>query len=495
MKPVEQRRSRPVPRVAVLGVVVVVIAVAGFTDRSPSPPAVAGPAAMPVAAPAGALSSSWFCAGPANMPSHLADGRLIIANEGGQALHGTVALLPSNGASRTQNIEVNAHTQLVLDETDPTASPYLGADVELDGGQAAVEQVVAGSEGTSSTACASSGGTNWYFPTGTTQESSTLSLLLLNPYPDDAIADLSFTTEQGQEDPEDFQGIVIPAGTLVGVDIGSHLHLRASIATTVTLRVGRVAAFETEVVQSQSAATLATEAPGAMPWPPGITLARGAPSTETTWWWPSGVANTGATEEFVIYNPGSGVAQVSLLADLDQGSADPFQLSVDPYATAVVTMNNESRIPVGVGHGTTLRSANGVGVVATRLALSNSMASPSGLSAELGSSLTARQWLVTGAGDTGMVNSALVIYNPASVSVKVAISSLDGSQTLVKGQAAVVISGHHRYVFASQASGTNATVDGPLVVSGSGPVVVEQDISPAKAIGIDASIGVPLAGA
>lgn len=489
----EKRRSRQVPRLAIIGVIVLVIAAAAFTDHPLSSPAKAAVmTAMPVAAPAGALSSSWFCAGPVSAPAGYADGRLVVANAAAQPLHGRVTFVPSNGASTTETVDVHANAQDVIAEPNPSASPYVGAVVELDGGQAAVQQVLSGSQGASSTACASSGSTTWYFPTGTTQESSTLSLELLNPYPDDAIADLSFTTEQGQEDPQDFQGIVIPAGTLVGVDIGSHLHLRTSIATTVTLRVGRVAAFETEVVQPQSAATVATEAPGSMPWPPGVTLVRGAPSAATAWWWPSGVANSGATEEFVIYNPGPSEAQLSLLTDLDEGSADPFQISVQPYATAVLTSNDESRIPVGIGHGAALRSTNDVGVVAARLALSVSPAEPTGVTAVLGSALTARQWLVPGDGDTAAVNPALVVYNPGAKSVRISIWSLNGSRSLLKGQSNVVVGAHHRSVLMPSSSGVDPTAAGALIVDSSGPVVVEQDVAPAKSLGIDSAIGVPL---
>jgi len=38
------------------------------------------------------------------------------------------------------------------------------------------------------------------------------------------------------------------AARVVGVDLGSHLRDRASIATTVNLRIGQVVAFETETV-------------------------------------------------------------------------------------------------------------------------------------------------------------------------------------------------------------------------------------------------------
>jgi hypothetical protein len=501
--PVSPRPTRPagsapgprVTRLAVIAVVVAVVALSAFADRaSKGHPTAVVVTAQPVAAPASALSSSWFCAGPVGNPAHLADGRLVIANAANRPLRGKVTFVPSNGAPVTQDVQVGPADRVVIAEKAPAASPYLGAVVELDGGQAAVEQVVTGSAGTSSTACATSGSTHWYFAAGTTQESSTLSISLINPFPDDAIADLSFTTEQGQESPQDFQGIVIPAGTMVGFDLGSHLRRRASVATTVTLRVGRVAAFETQTVQAMSQAAAATVAPGTVAWPPGASVVPGTPSAGTEWWWPSGGASDGTTEQYVVYNPGDTEAQLSLAVDLDQGTADPFQVTVDPHAVAVVATNSESRIPKGVGHAATLRSTNGVGVVAQRLVLSVAPAGQTGVAEVLGSRLLAGRWLVPGDGSTDSVSPAVVVYNPGSATVSVTISSLSGTVTPLEGQSAVPVAGHRRYVMAPSEPGAGLAAAGPLLVvaQGHGQVVVEGDSSPAKGIGMDAAIGVPL---
>ena len=492
----EAQSSPQVVRLLTIAVIVAVVALSAFADRSAKKPAARAVVAsvMPVAAPAAALSSSWFCAGPASSPAHLADGRLVIANAGSGTRRGKVTVVPSVGGSVTQDLQVGPTDRVVVPEKTATPAPYLGALVQLDGGQASVQQVVTGTAGTSSTACVTTGSNRWYFAAGTTQESSTLSISLFNPYPDDAIADLSFTTEQGRENPQDFQGIVIPASSVVGFDLGSHLRRRASVATTVTLRVGRVAAFETETVQAQSQAAAATAPQGSTPWPPGVSVVAGAPSAGPSWWWPGGAPTDGATEQYVIYNPGAKPAQVALGIDLDQGSADPFQVSVGPFGAAVVATNVESRIPKGVGHGAWLRSTNGVGVVAERLVLASASASgtsssPTGVAVALGSRLQSVRWLVPGDGSTDPVNQALAVYNPGLTAITVSISALDGTLTTLDGQAAVSIPAHHRYLLAGSA------VVRPLEVAvrGAGQVVVEGDISPGgRAIGIDASVGVPL---
>jgi hypothetical protein len=486
------RTGRRIPRVGVLVAVLALVVLSSFAGRGARSAQPVVPAAvMPVAAPADALSSSWFCAGPAAAPAHVTDGRLVIANAASRPLQGHVTTIASAGAATAQDVQVGATDKAVVPEKMPAGASYLGAIVQLNGGQGSVEQVVTGTAGTSSTPCVTTGASQWYFPAGTTQESATLSISLFNPYPDDAIADLSFTTEQGQENPQDFQGIVIPAGSIVGIDLGSHLRRRVSIATTVTLRVGRVAAFETQAVQAQSQAVAATAPPGTTPWPPGVSVLAGSPSAGTSWWWPGGAASDGAGEQFVVYNPGNAPAQLSVGVDLDQGSADPFQLRVDPHAVAVVASSAESRIPKGIGHAGWLRSTNGVGVVASRLVLtstaSGATSAPSGVTQSLGSRLEADRWLVPGDGATDAVDQLLAVYNPRSAPVTVAISSLDGSLTPLEGQGAVTIAPHHRYVYSATVP-TRA-----LVVTGPAPVVVEGDTSSAHGAGIAAAVGIPLA--
>jgi len=440
---------------------------------------------MPVAAPGGALSSSWFCAGAAAQPAHASDGQVVIVNASGQIMHGTVTLVASQGASVTRSVQIGPKDQTVVPETLPATTPYVGAIVDLDGGQAAVQQVVTGTQGTASTPCATTGAGKWYFAAGTTQENATLSLTLLNPFPDDAIADLSFTTEQGSEAPADFQGIVIPARGLVGIDLGSHLRRRGSIAATVTVRVGRVAAFETQVVAAQPPGTQA--AGTSPPWPPGITVVLGVPSVGQTWWWPNGMAADGMTEKYVIYNPGSGEARVALAVDLDQGSADPFQINVDPHSVTEVVTNSESRVPKAIGHAAKLTSLNGVGVIAERVVQATTPSPQTGIAREPGARMLDRNWLVLPGITSGAANTSVSVYNPGVSPVTVSIATLaGGSETPLAGQNAAEIPAHHRVV-ASLTGGGQA-----VVVHAGGAVVVEREVDPAKAIGLDVSLGVPL---
>jgi hypothetical protein len=391
-----------VARLPVVVVVAVLLAAAGLADRgsrSAATPASPVGRPMPAAAPERALSSTWLCAGATAAPAKTADGVLVVANATAEPRHGTVTLIPSQGAPVSSSINVGPYGRSQMAESAAGAAPYVAAIVDMDGGGVAVEQTVSGNEGIATAACATTGADHSYFADGTTQENSSLLLSVLNPYAEDAIVDLTFATEQGSEAPADFQGIVVPARSVVGVDVGTHLRRRARVATTVSARAGRIVAWKTQVINAMPAvpATPGEQAlapPAPPPRVPGLSLVLGAQAPGTTWWWPDGLADAGLTESYHVYNPGPVEADVSLTVPLDQGSAEPFRLKIAPYDTATVVANAESRIPKGVAHAAILTSNDAAGVVAERTVDAGAPSSRSGLLDLLGSRVTARHWVL-----------------------------------------------------------------------------------------------------
>jgi hypothetical protein len=490
-----------VARLPVLVVVAGLLVAAGLADRGlRSSAAPGGPATppMPAAAPDSALSSTWFCAGATAAPAKAADGTLVVANATAEVRHGTVTLIASKGPSVTDAIDVGPYGRSQLDETAAGPTPFVGAIVDMDGGGVAVEQTVTGTEGSAAAACATAGSGHSYFADGTTQEGSSLLLSLLNPYPDDAIVDLTFVTEQGPEAPADFQGIVVPARSLIGIDVGTHLRRRARLATTVSARAGRIVAWKTQVVDPMPAIPAATDPgqpaapPAAPPRLPGLSLVLGAPSAGTQWWWPDGLAAAGLTERYQIYNPGPAEADVSLHVPLDQGSVEPFRLKIAPDDTATVVTNTESRIPKGVAHSAILTSTNGVGVVAERTVDAGLPSSRSGLLDLLGARVSARRWVLAAGSAGAALDEWIIVFNPSPVATTLSIATLaDGSLVDISGLSGLRMPAGGR--LAVRINDRVATLGRGLLVDAHGEVVVERDLYPVQAIGLAAAVGVPLA--
>src|SRR5262249_39376507 len=159
---------------------------------------------------------------------------------------------------------------------------------------------------------------------------------LFNPFPDDAIVDLTFATEQGHIAPAAFQGLVVPANSLVPLDVGDHVRRRAQVAASIHARRGRVVV---EALQAHNGDGHR-----------GVALTLAAPRTATNFVFPDGRAAADADEQLHLYNPNADEAAVELDLILESGQAQPFELRVPAHDQITIDLSGESRIPKGVGH-------------------------------------------------------------------------------------------------------------------------------------------------
>ena len=542
--------SEGMRRLRVVAFVLAVAVLFGVLDRASAaqPNASAVQATVqraPVAAPAGALSSSWFCAGATAAPTSAtsspatstagsspasstagsstagsstassspevrpspygeAQGQLVIANAGLTAATATVTDISSGGSAVESSVKVPARGSLTVPENASGGTGWEGAIVEVDAGQVVVDQSVNGPLGASSSPCATSGSPTWYLPTGQTLINADEYVSLLNPYPTATIVDLSFLTNQGNEQPQNFQGIDVPADGLVSVDLGAYLTRRSAIETTVTARMGSVVAWETEIVTPPpSDVPLVGSAAAAKPladpaWPiAGVTVTLGAPAAATSWVWPDGLAGAGMQEKYVVFNPGSTTANVRLSIGLTGAAAEPFSFSVRPGQIVPVVSEQQARIPAGVAHSATLLSINGVPVVAERTLTASQAAIPvagakgivDGNGQILGGTLRADSWIVGAAEVDANHVGQLVIFNPGSAAVSARATRLspDAPASLLAGGAVTLPPGGRA------ALGVLSEVSGPLEVTATSPVFVEYDLyGTGGSNGVGLSFAVPL---
>lgn len=509
----DHRRLRRAPILLVLAGALIA---GGLIDRAAAPHASSAAAEavqpVPVAAPAAAYSSSWFCAGGAPGSSPAVPGWAIISNNGSRPVTATVALIGATasggggtsgpagaGPSTVKTVTVAPYSYTSVPETIPGAS-WTGAIVDADGGAVGVSQAVDGSLGLAAAPCATSGSQHWYLPSGQTRINASETILLLNPYPTDSIVDLSFSTDQGVETPQAFEGLDVPPGGLVAVPLGTHLRRRSNIATTVSARNGNVVAWETEAITPppKGAPLVGTPAANSTLADPaypaaGVSLALGAPSAGTSWVWPDGLSGSGVDEQYVIYNPGPQIADVRLSVGLAHGSAEPFEISIGPYQFVQEISEQQTSIPAGTPHTATLVSTNGVPVVASRtvaaLNATPSGAGPTeGTGQMLGERLSASDWMVPYAWSDANHQSAIAVYNPGTVPVRISAQYLPAKPIGAPGVSTVTIPAGGRFFSAVTPNRT-----GPVAIESSGPVYVESDVyGPSGAGTYSVSSAIPL---
>ena len=467
-------------RVALVAVIAALLVVGGLLDRAgrddstPSRPAEEA-SAMPTAAPAMALSSTWYCAGATATTAGTSSASVVIANPRSQPTRGAVTVVPTAGPPRTVPVVIDPFS--VADVALGSLGPGAGAAavVDLQSGEVAAELAISGGQGSGVTPCASAGSERWHFADGSTARDASLSLSLFNPFPEDAIADLAFSTEQGRAVPSDLQGVVVPARSLVVKEITEHVRRRESVATRLTLRTGRLVAAQT---QGRTAPALA-----------GATVALGAPSPATLWYFPDGVVRPDVTERYSLFNPNPGEAQVALEVNLDEGAAEPFEITVPAGDRVTMTLNEETRIPKGVGHSAVVRSLNGVPVVVSR-AIEAGGSSGAGRTDSLGARRAANRWLFPAGGASPTVDEWIAVQNPGPRAASISVSGLAGQSVPMEKLQGVRVEPGRRLVFRLGEHVRRFPL--AVLVTSTSPVVAERSGYGVGRPGRSATVGIPL---
>jgi hypothetical protein len=470
----------PGRRVAVIVLLFAVMIAALVIDRSEDRgttrvralPGAAGPEATGT----DALSSSWYCpGGTAN--GGPADVTVNVLNPTDRAVHGTLTVVRSQGDPTRHPMDVGASSSVdfVLSTLAPQA-PWAAAVVDLDGGGAVVEQLVVGPLGIGTEPCAVAASRTWYFATGSTAKDTTQSLALFNPFPDGAIVDLAFATGEGRRVPGDFQGIVVPAGSVTVVDVGAHLRRQDVVSTEVRARAGRIVAGQV-VVRTAGGGV-------------GVSSTLGAPALGDTWYFPDGLVTDGVVERYELYNPSGREASVDLEVTLDEGEAEPFELTVPAQGRLSLNVKDESRIPKSVAHAAVARSVNGVPVVVERVV--ESSAPRVGRVETMGGRRLARRWGIPVGAANDRYDEWVVVHNPGAAPATISVIGLaDGQRVPIDGLQRIVVPAGKRMAYRL---GDHIKRDSlPVVVESTRPVAVERALYVNGAPGIASSLAIPLA--
>lgn len=436
--------------------------------------------AVPMAAPASARSSAWYCSGATANPGGAADGTVVVANAGDRRLTAVVTVFPSQGESRTTSVPVGPASRAAVRLADVAGAPHASALVELDGGDAVVELATSGPLGDSVAACASSASDRWYFAEGRTTRDATELLTLFNPFPEDAVVDFAFSTEEGQSTPQALTGLAVRGRSMTVVNVGEYVQRREGVASRISARTGRLVVHRLQTYDGTGGRA-------------GVSVALGSASEGDVWYFPEGLVGDGRGQRFQVFNPSTDEAEVELVLALDAGEAEPLRVTVPRESRVTVDAAAEGRIPKGVGHAVTVRATNGVGVVVERSIDAGPPTNRTGVSHMPGGRLAALRWAAAAGQADDSVEEWLVVQNPGPGAASFSVTLLaDGSRLRLDGlQNVEVAAGARRAVRVTDTVKRAAT---PLVVTATGPVVVERDLYRSKGPGLALGVAVPLRG-
>lgn len=293
--------------------------------------------------------STWYCPAGSVTANGDNDHIVIITNRGDEDLTGSITVFPSLVDSQgspvvftpaVQPIELGAYEQTsirlapIATAIDPLLASdfgaFVGALVEFNEPDIAVEHRLTSPFGSGTAVCSATASTSWWFAAGSTTTGVDYLLYLMNPFATDAVVDVEFLTDDGSRSPQAFQSQLVPARSLVVLDVAAVATVRPQLSTEVTALSGRVIAERVQLFRADDG-------------PTGLEVQVGTPRLSPQWFFPSGRAIQGAGESFVIYNPTDMPTSVELefLPDDDQRRAivSPLLLEINERERWVVTVD------------------------------------------------------------------------------------------------------------------------------------------------------------
>ena len=297
----------------------------------------------------------------------------------------------------------------------------MGAVVEVLEGSVVVEQAATGhiadqattgaNTDTDRATCHTSTSRTWILPSGATREAEfgeTNTMLILNPFLEDAVLDVHFDADVGIDS---LEGVVAPARRVTAIDVTEAVTVASRVSAVVDVVVGRVAIARVQTIANEAQI--------------GLALTPGGAEAAPVWFLPN-VNRSARSDVITVVNPST---EIDALVDLEivaDGtlSFDPIELTLRPGRVAVVRLADEDRLEGVESMSVIARSLDGLPVaVINESYLPFGDGRASNLSATVGLATMATSWVAPIEQDEG----GLLLYNPGSGIVTATVSEhIDG---------------------------------------------------------------------
>lgn len=435
------------------------------------------------------LSSTWFCAGVPLEGRGVGDrgrgGVVVIANHHETPLSAalTVFTTADGVAPIEQTVEVPAFGTTQVDlATVQTAGDYVAAMVEIPGGGAYVEQRADHADGSAVSACSNTTSSSWYLADNYTLNDSREDLVIVNPYPDTAILDITFSTDESSRSPQELQGMPVAGRSIKVVSEEFMPKDEAILAADIRAVRGRVVVGRAQRYLGERQ---------------GFSLSLASPSASPEWYFAEGERSDDvAFERYSIYNPGDRDVTVDaavLGVPLEDTSFVPFRSDVVPAGKVIsyttkefeglpegrhfLSFSTESEVGIVVERGITRREGGNSYVTAVSLGAPQSFLGYSRWSMAICVSLPADNVIVVSNLDYAAGTVTVLALGPGGEQPVPGLESID-----------LPASG----VIAISLPGGSAAIGVPLVVTSTQRIIVERSMPrSADRLGRTAALALP----
>jgi len=447
-------KTRLVAVAALAAVLVAAAIVAAVRDDSASASSSDASALPVVEVPAaGADSASWFCAAGSSAKDGRADETLVLANVGSSPAAVNISVYSGTaGASpATRQLELDARSQTRVRVADIAAVAEPAVTVEARGGQVVVEHELEAFDDVATGPCARRGSSSWYFANGTTGKGFEQQLVLYNPYPDEAVADLVFITEEGVKRPEDLTGRSVPKRSRITIPVHEVVRRNDVVGVIVQTRTGRRVAERVITANGSDG-------------PRGIAVSLGQPELATSFVVAEAVRSDANPDRLIVMNPSDSDSTI-------EATVQPRnELSFSPLVTVVPARSvTPLELPQGLAPDTVFslsaRVTSGPPVAFEQWSVAP--AKPRSLASVVTAVVAARSWVIAGA-RSGERDFA-VVENAGTRPVRVTVSEIGDRKGPAQRDAFEVAPGRSVKVALSD---LNIADTSAVVIGADGPVSV-----------------------
>jgi hypothetical protein len=350
--------------------------------------------------------SIWFCPGAVEGTS------LEIANLTAADTTVTVSTAAPEGETEARQVLVRGGQALAL--STEVGENGLTPSVTIEANDAAilVQQRAESSLGAAVANCATSAQTHWTFPGGQTTRGATDTLVFYNPFPRQAVVELSFTTAAGAR--SDRREVAVPARGTGVVDLRTEVPVEPVVSVRAEAVSGRVVAHRVIAINGADRT--------------GLSMNLGATDDGVAWAFP--VSFGGVAERYLMHNPGDSAAaiDVEVLLEVVPGTSRrqvvPFLAEVFSNAVSEfdIATAGADRLADDLPRSVIVRSDNRVPVAVEQSTQAGAVA---GHSAEVGSVRAATAWSLQYHPDRG---EQWYVMNPGDDATEVTVET--GGDTL-----------------------------------------------------------------
>lgn len=318
--------------------------------------------------------------------------------------------------------------------------------------------------GAGATLCSERPSDTWYFPAGSSELDFDERILLYNPFPDEAVARVTFFTPAGARPKASLNDVAVPSGGWTEIEVNKFMNTQKILSASVESVRGRLVAWKVLFARPEGG-------------PRGATFTLGAPEAAPKWFFPQGFLGEGADETLSILNPTDEEVTVTLTSfskDVELGDAKGSEIQLEPQTSQALSLRDlELQVDpdVDLAHvSIVVTSANGTPIVVERsLAIDEGAG---GLTSEVGLTKPGTRWLVPPLARNA-TGDELVFLNAGrrSAQIEAQLMTLEGTET-PKALSSMKVLRAGRL----EKSLSDLSVPGPfyVVVTSDNPITVER---------------------